>query len=87
MLKKQYFSGICVCGHFIGSHHSGTVANTKFVEDNPWVKDQGYNIYDECVICNGVNGEPGLGDKTGHYCYGYFDVEDPTNIVQTQPRN
>jgi hypothetical protein len=87
MLKKQYFSGICVCGHSIGSHHSGTVANTKFVEDNPWVKDQGYNIYDECVICNGVNGEPGLGDKTGHYCYGYFDVEDPSNTVQTQPRN
>ena len=87
MLTKQYFSGQCVCGHSIRTHHSGMVVNMKFVEDNPWVKDQGYNIYDECLACNGVNGEPGLGDETGHYCPGYFDVEDPINIVQTQPRD
>ena len=40
MLTKQYFSGQCVCGHSIRSHHSGMVVNTKFVEENPWVKQQ-----------------------------------------------
>jgi hypothetical protein len=58
MLSKQYFSGKCVCGHSIRAHHSGMVVNIKFAEDNPWVKEQGYNIYDECLACNGVNGEP-----------------------------
>ena len=85
MLTKQYFSGQCVCGHSIRVHHSGMVVNTKFVEKNPWVKQQAYNIYDECLVCNGINGGPGLGDETGRFCHGYLDIEDPVYLSSIHP--
>ena len=59
--------------------------NTKFVEENPWVKQQAYNIYDECLVCNGINGEPGLGDETGYFCHGYLDIEDPVYLSSIHP--
>jgi hypothetical protein len=85
MLTKQYFSGICVCGHHYKSHHKMMVARAKTVEENPWLNEVGGTYADECLICNGVNGGPGLGDKTGKYCGGYFDIEDPVYLQSINP--
>ena len=85
MLSKQYFSGICTCGHHYKSHHKMMVAQIKTMEENPWLNEVGGTYADECLACNGVNGEPGLGDETGGYCGGYFDIEDPVYLSSVNP--
>jgi len=76
-MKKQLYSGKCTCGHLITSHHSCAIVSLQFSKENPWVAEQNNNYYDECLICNGINGEPGLGDETGKFCCGYKDIEAP----------
>jgi hypothetical protein len=85
MLTKQYFSGQCVCGHHYRSHHKMFVARQEFIEENPWLNEVGGSYADECLVCNGINGEPGLGDETGRFCHGYLDIEDPAHLSSIHP--
>ncbi len=85
MLRKQYFSGDCSCGHHYRYHHKMYVARPDTIDQNSWIKEVGGSYADECLICNGVNGNSGLGDETGHFCYGFFDVEDPLYLSLIHP--
>ena len=79
-MKKQLYSGMCKCGHSINSHHSCCIVNAEFCKNNSWVAEQNHNYYDECLICNGVNGGEGEGDRTGKFCNSYKDILEPEGI-------
>jgi hypothetical protein len=61
------------------------VARSEFIEENPWLNEVGGSYADECLVCNGVNGRPGLGDETGRFCHGYLDIEDPVYLSSIHP--
>lgn len=76
---KQYYSGVCVCGHSWDVHHLCMVMNLDY-----------FNQTGECTVpqeCEfyGCNEYGGLDAQGNEHCGGYVDKDDPTNGINSGP--
>lgn len=69
-LRKQIYSGICMCGHEANDHHGSMILNPDAA------KIMGSRFADECLYY-GFNEDGGLDENGVSHCHRYVDNEDP----------
>jgi hypothetical protein len=69
--KKNYYSGICLCGHSWENHHLSMVASLDYIK----VTNEG-TIPGECLRF-GCNETGGLDENGDDHCFGYVDKGHP----------
>lgn len=69
-MKKQYYSGTCICGHDFNDHHGMMVLNPESY------KILGPRLAGACEYF-GFNEMEGLDEKGEVHCMRYVDKDDP----------
>ena len=68
--RKVIYSGVCLCGHEVNSHHCCCVMNKEAYEV------MGPILPDTCCAY-GSNEDEGLDENGNDHCFGYVDKDDP----------
>lgn len=71
MARKRIYSGVCLCGHKVESHHLGCIVRQEVIDE-----------IGECVVPGsclyfGCNELEGLDEEGNEHCWSYVDAENP----------
>jgi hypothetical protein len=80
MPRKRIYSGVCLCGHKVESHHLACI-----------VKQEVIDLIGECVVPGsclwfGCNEDEGVDEDGNDHCWSFVDAEDVDEEVKAQWR-
>lgn len=70
--EKKVYSGWCLCGHHMDTHHISCVVNPQ----SPAALAGEFRLPGTC-LAYGHNEDEGYDEKRREHCFGYVDRDDP----------
>jgi hypothetical protein len=79
---RQYFSGLCRCGHTFEQHHTSAIVNQGVLASLP----PGHPPYiaEECCAYD-FNEGSGMGPDGRDHCHRFIDRDDPSAVAHNEP--